>query len=103
MRISIRYKRYIGNHTRFAVLWRLNVDNDGLWSSVRISRQKGCVDFCAKNRKAQRTTATSRIRVAEMDRIIKGFVAGTAVAELSQEDDVLVGTLELPREVRLRQ
>lgn len=37
-----------------------------------------------------------------MDRIIKGFAAGTTVAEVSQEDDVLVGTLELPREVRLR-
>ena len=38
-----------------------------------------------------------------MDRIIKGFVAGTTVAEVSQENDVLIGTLELPREVRLRQ
>lgn len=35
-----------------------------------------------------------------MDRIIKGFNAGTTVAEVSQEDSVLVGTLELPREVR---
>lgn len=78
------------------VLLCLCVHNDRLESSRRISRQKGWVDFCAKTGK----DSCCIILVAEMDRIIKGFNAGTTVAEVSQEDDVLVGTLELPREVR---
>lgn len=62
VRIYIQHKRDIGNYTRCVVLWYLNALNDGLWSSIRISRQKSVLIFARKLEEGTTGTRYTRSR-----------------------------------------